>query len=186
MPELATVLIITGLPGTGKTTLGEQLAQDLEWPFINKDGIKERLFDTLGWSDREWSKKLGIASVDLLYLFAERQLAVGQSFVMESNFHPEFANGEFQALAQKYPFKAVQVECFAEGEILFERFKARALRPDRHPGHVEETQFDQFRAALSKSHAGLLDLEGPTFELDTTDFEKVNYETLLAAIKDVI
>ena len=55
----ALLVIISGPPGAGKMVLGRRLAQALGFPFINKDDIKEILFDTLGWHDREWSKKLG-------------------------------------------------------------------------------------------------------------------------------
>jgi 2-phosphoglycerate kinase len=50
------LVIITGPPAAGKTTLGRQLAGALSLPFIHKDGIKEILFDVLGWRDRAWSR----------------------------------------------------------------------------------------------------------------------------------
>lgn len=43
-------------------------------PFISKDEIKEFMFDGLGWNDREWSKKIGLASYDSLYCFFEALL----------------------------------------------------------------------------------------------------------------
>ena len=61
--------IVTGPPGAGKSTLAEYLARELCLPLISKDGIKEILFDTLGWHDREWSKKLGHASFELSSTF---------------------------------------------------------------------------------------------------------------------
>ena len=45
------LIIINGAPCTGKTTLGRKLAKQLRLPFLSKDGIKEVLFDTLGWED---------------------------------------------------------------------------------------------------------------------------------------
>jgi predicted kinase len=53
------LIVITGLPGTGKTTLGRKLAEELALPFISKDDIKELLFDGLGWEDRAKLKKWG-------------------------------------------------------------------------------------------------------------------------------
>jgi shikimate kinase len=49
----SSLIIISGLPCTGKTTLGRKLAQDLSLPLICRDSIKESLFDSLGYSDRE-------------------------------------------------------------------------------------------------------------------------------------
>ena len=47
------VIIVSRPPCTGKTTLGQRIARELEFPFVNKDNIKELLFDRLGWKDDE-------------------------------------------------------------------------------------------------------------------------------------
>lgn len=39
------IILITGLPCTGKTTLGYKLAKRYSLPFVHKDGIKELLFE---------------------------------------------------------------------------------------------------------------------------------------------
>jgi predicted kinase len=78
-------LIITGAPASGQTTVGRQLARALGNPYLSKDLLKETLFDTLGWSDRDWSRRLGGASIALLLRSAEALLEVGQSIALESN-----------------------------------------------------------------------------------------------------
>jgi len=96
------LVIITGLPATGKTTLGRRIAAELKLPFVYKDGIKELLFDTLGWSDIEWSQRLGRASTELLYYFAEAEVKSGNSCVLESNFDAALATPRFLALKEMY------------------------------------------------------------------------------------
>src|ERR671929_100801 len=86
------LLIVSGPPAAGKTTLGRRIARDLQLPFIAKDDIKETLFERLGWGDLALSRQFGRASYDLLYLFAEAQLMAGRSLALESNFSPEHAN----------------------------------------------------------------------------------------------
>ena len=142
------VIIITGLPASGKTTIGKELAGRMNIPFISKDDIKESLFDGLGWKDREWSKKVGLISYDLLYYFVEALLKASASFVLESNFKPEFDNLKVAALKEKYGFEVVQILCKADGEVLFERFKNRSASGSRHPGHDDITNDDEFKSAL--------------------------------------
>ncbi|EKD33327.1 MAG: hypothetical protein ACD_76C00045G0013 [uncultured bacterium] len=182
MPKI-TLIIITGLPGTGKTTLGKKLAQDLNLPFINKDGIKEILFDNFGWKDRKWSVKIGGTSYDVLYYIVESMLKAGKSLVIESNFEPKFANRKLLDLKKKYNFTTFQIRCITDGKILFNRFKKRAKSKDRHPGHVDSKRFDEYKHVLSKGQIKPLKVGGKMIDLNTSDFSKVDYKKLLRTVK---
>lgn len=176
-------LIVTGPPSTGKTTLGLRIADEIRLPFIHKDGIKELLFDTLGWSDRAWSKRLGAATYAILFHIVETELRAGTSFVVESNFHPAYHNEKFAALQKTYGFAAFQVRCVADGGVLFARFKARAESGERHPGHVDHLNYDEFEELLRRGRDDALDIEGETYELDMTDLDAVDFDSLMAAIR---
>lgn len=177
------LIIISGPPGTGKTTLGKRLAKDLNLPFVHKDGIKELLFDKLGWSDRAWSRRLGIASYALLYYFLEAQLSAGCSCVVESNFHAEFDTERFLTLKAKYDFEPLQIRCVVDGEVLFQRFKDRAATSERHPGHVETLNLEEFKQGLLRGRDEVMDIGGTVFEIDTTDFARVDYEGLVERVR---
>jgi predicted kinase len=178
------LLIITGHPGSGKTTLAHRLAADFKLPLIYKDGIKERLFDDMGWSDREWSRKLGRATYTLLYYFVEVQFAAGVSCIVESNFWPEFANAEFGAMQQKYGFRPFQIQCFADGETLLRRFKERAESDQRHPGHVEPDNYAEYEQHLLQGIIAPVEIGGVIYPLDTTDFSAIDYKKLYEAIQE--
>ena len=176
------VLIVTGPPSSGKTTLGRRIADDIRLPFLNKDGIKELLFDTLGWSDRAWSKRLGAATYEILFHIVEAQLHAGASLVVESNFHPTYHNETFISLQKVYRFAAFQIRCVADGDVLFARFKARAESGERHPGHVEALNYGEFEELLRRGRDDTLDIEGEIYELDMTDFDAIDYDGLMTAI----
>lgn len=179
------LVIITGLPGTGKSTLGRFLSHELSLPYISKDGIKEVLFDTLGYSDRPWSRQLGLASYELLYYFVEQELAAGRSFIVESNFHAEVAGPRFSSLQSTYGFRTIQIFCETEPSVLLERFVRRAASTERHPGHVEQQNIDEFRADLSASKCEPIPIAGDLIRLDTTDFSVVDYTDVLQQIKEM-
>ena len=176
------VILITGISASGKTTLGRELAKRLNIPFISRDDIKETLFDSLGWEDREWSKKLGRGAFDLLFYFIELLLKANVSFMVESNFRPE-STPTFLALKEKYHFDIVQILCKADGNVLFERFKKRAESGERHPGHVDTVNIESFKESLLSGHWEPLKIEGKIIEVDTTDFEKVDVEGIANELK---
>jgi 2-phosphoglycerate kinase len=47
------LILVSGAPATGKTTIAKSLSTQLRIPVIGKDAIKESLFETIGHSDRE-------------------------------------------------------------------------------------------------------------------------------------
>ncbi|MEW5869448.1 MAG: AAA family ATPase [Chloroflexota bacterium] len=180
------VVIVNGLPCTGKTTLGRWIAQQFHLPFVYKDGIKELLFNTLGWHDRQWSKRLGPACYELLYYFLAAQLAAGKPCVLEGNFYPEGAAPHFLALKQTYRFEPVQILCVADGAVLVERFKRRSESGERHPGHVDHLNYAELSQTLLKGRLEPLPIGGQLVEVDTTDFEKIDYEALSHTIVAVL
>jgi predicted kinase len=176
------LIIITGAPGTGKTSLGRHLAAAFGMPFIHKDGIKETLFDSLGWKDRAWSTTLGAAAMDLLFYFVEVQLAAGRSFIVEGNFYPEFDTPRFAALQRRHSFVPFQILCRTDARVLAQRYQRRATSGERHPGHVDHVLFEQLDPVEIQHRHGALEIGGRVLPVDTTDFTALDYDGLVQAV----
>ena len=177
------LIIVSGAPSSGKTSAGRQIAHEMGLPFVFKDGIKEMLFDTLGWSDKEWTEQLNLATYAILFHFIEAQLQAGLSFVVESDFKPDEHTSKFKEFKHKYGFKPVQVQCQASDEVLLNRFKERSKSGERHPGHMDQANLEDFKKSLRENTYEPLDLGGETLTVDTSDFDKIDYPALLEAIK---
>ena len=70
-PAKRQLVLVTGPPGAGKTTLAQALAAELGFALFAKDRIKEMLHDTLGEeADLAWSRRLGAAAMEMLWALA--------------------------------------------------------------------------------------------------------------------
>jgi predicted kinase len=179
------VVIVTGPPCTGKTSLARRLAADLGLPLMCKDTIKETLFEVLGVTDRAGSKRLGGASMEVLYTFIEAQLAAGQSCVAEGNFDVGYSTPVLRRLAREYPHTSIQVNCCADPAVLRERFRRRSLSGERHPGHQDHLPRDPSLDAPIPGRTPPLEIRGHVIELDTSDFSALDYPALLAHIRSI-
>jgi predicted kinase len=180
------LIILSGPPCSGKTTLGRWLSQQLRLPFFHRDGFKELLFDQLGWSDLEWSQRLGGVSYTLLYHTATVLLEAGRSLIVESNFDPQFDTQRLRALMLSHAFQPLQIRCMADGVILFERFKQRVAGGQRHPGHLDELNIAVYEP-IAREGAGprndFLDIGGERIDVETSDFANLDYGQVLVAVR---
>jgi predicted kinase len=178
------LIIVTGLPATGKTTLSRTLAKELNLPLLAKDDLKSIMFDGLGWSDLDWSVKVGVTAFRLMDYVIEEQLRHGNSLILECPFDPKWDNERFQRWQKAYGFTCVQVVCTAEREVIKQRFSERA--PSRHPGRTEAANLEEFMRELTTRTLEPLDLDGPVITLDATDFSTVDEAALVRQIQATI
>ena len=173
------MIIVTGTSATGKTILSNKLASRFNLPLINKDEIKELLFDCLGIKDEEWSVQLGVASFELSYLFVEKLCQTGKSFIVEGNFEDKFATKIFSDLKAKYNYKILQLYCHASEGILYKRYIERDNSGKRHPGHIIKIGgFDEFKKRVTNKNFKLKIDECMNMDVDTTKFEDIKLQKI--------
>jgi len=180
------LIVISGPSCSGKSTLAKEISAKFNLPLVTKDGIKETIFDNLGWSDREWSRKVGGTSSKLINYFLGSIMVSQQPLIIESNFKPELDSTPIKDKVTKHSYNTLQIMCQCDGQILFERFKKRSESGERHPGHNDSKNYDEFKEMLLKGKLEPLDIGGETIIFDTTDFDKVSYDPIFQKIEQFL
>jgi predicted kinase len=152
------LVIVSGPPAAGKTTIAVPLARRLGLPLLAKDTLKETLHDVLGGEGRAWSQRLGIATFELMFRVLDELIANGCSVVAEGNFSRREA---FLALP---PARLVEVHVTAPPEVLRERY---ASRPPRHAVHYDREVVDEVPERAAAGEWDPLGI-GETLLVDTT------------------
>jgi chloramphenicol 3-O-phosphotransferase len=136
-------VVVSGLPGSGKTTLARQLAPVLGLPVIDKDSILEGLFDSKGSGHAAWRRVLSRESDMILRTQAtESEGAILVSFWHQVGMAPD--SGTPTTWLFDLSDRIVNVHCVCPLEIAAERF----LQRKRHPGHldIERSREDALRS----------------------------------------
>ena len=173
-------LIVTGPPAAGKTTLARRIAHDLEMPLFEKDVFKDILYHDLEFGDKDWSQRIGISAINLLFLTAEQMLRSGASLITECNFYRHLSSERAGEIAKNAKARVVQVHCSAPAELLLSRNVARLVPPNLRPGH-HVMPSEELLEGVREGTWEPLDIPSQIIRVDT--FETFDYPTVLRDIR---
>lgn len=152
------LVLVNGLPGSGKTTLAHQLGRALDAPMISKDAIKEALAQAV--TPPLPSGALGAAAMEAAWVLAA---SVPGTVVVESWW---FASRDLRfveaGIATAAPARVVEIWCDPGVDVARERYARR----DRDALHedVGRLERDWERWAAEGRPLGV----GPVVSVDTS------------------
>lgn len=128
------VVMVNGVPASGKSTITRTIADKMGWPCLTLDTIKAPFLAALPPGDRLFNRTLGRASYDAIFdLIADAP--DGSSFVVDAWFGFQPIEVLQAGLSRAGVTDLAEVWCHAPPEVIGARYGARLTqRAAGHPG----------------------------------------------------
>lgn len=173
-------IVMTGLPASGKSSLGRSLALQLGWACLDKDDFLEQLYEQYGTADMFARRSLS-RQADQAFQSAACAL---DTAILVSHWAPSAAalgvadTGTPTDWLAEHFGHIIEIYCRCPADVATERFFSRT----RHPGHLDgqrsRAQFAQKMRMMAPGYPLHL---GALIEADTTAHRDT--DTLLRQLK---
>lgn len=177
------LLVVTGRPGSGKTTFSRELGKQLFLPVISRDAIKEGYVHTFGKRHSELPEDTNKIVTELFFETITQLLSANVSLICEAAFQHKLWESQLNLLKEK--IRMFILICKVEDDkIALERFVNRGLdNPMREYFHGDKgVDLARKGVKLEVSPYDEPHLDIPTIHIDTTGEYNPSIDELKAKI----
>ncbi len=133
-------IVIAGMPASGKTTFAKKAAERFGFPMLEKDELKEVLFDTVGFSCYAQKRQLDHAANAVLFQVMGKMMETGKPFIVVNNFSENGAE-ILEGLLADHGYEPLTVFFGGDADVFYERYIRRDNNHERHPGHIVQEHY---------------------------------------------
>ena len=135
------LIVFSGLPGTGKSTLAEELGRRLGIPVFAKDWLEATLVRSEIVPSNP-NQPLGLAGYQLLTTLAQRQLMLNQCVILDRVASTETIRNSWRRLSEQYHAQWHVIECIcSDGSLHRSRLTLRQRNiPGWHELHWSDVE----------------------------------------------
>ena len=179
MPYL---LVVTGRPGSGKTTFSRELSRQLYMPVISRDALKEGYVHTFQKKHSELPPEANKIVTEIFFDTVRNLISSNVSIIAEAAFQHKLWAPQLEKLMEKA--RIFLLICKVEDEIALKRFVDRGLSDPMREYFHHDKGVDLARKGIGLSITPYEEphLNVPTFHIDTTDDYIPSIDELRATI----
>ena len=177
-----TMILVSGMPATGKTTFAKWLASEICAPLVSRGRVIEMYLEVSGanFEDEEQRRALGHIPSGLFWLFCEEIMKSSSPLIMEYIFNNQMKE-EINRLTEKYKYQTINVHFDTSIEVAHRRFHERSeSNPGVKGARPKEIPFENFEKG-TKEIKNFRYGERIIY-VDTTDFSTVSYKDIVEQI----
>ena len=131
-------IVVSGLPGTGKSHFSGMLAERLPFLILESDALRKSLFPSPTYSRPESSRLF-----QACHLLIERLLKRGIPIILDATNLSERHRERLYSIADRLGSKLILVRVEAPPEVVYERLKTR--REGANPGNKSDADWSVYQ-----------------------------------------
>lgn len=142
------VILVNGIPASGKSRLAVELSTRTGWLQLSLDGIKNPFLQRLEGVDRAFNRMLGQASYQVIWSIVA-DAPQGSTFIVDAwfGFQPKEVLRDY--LTQAGVTQVVEIWCQISAELAATRYAARL--DQRLPGHLGAEYIPELKILAEKA-----------------------------------
>jgi predicted kinase len=165
-------IVVSGLPGTGKSHFCSQLAQRLPLVILESDALRKALFPSPTYSPPESSHLF-----QTIHLLVERLLKRGVPLILDATNLAERERERLYSIADHLDARLILVRVEAPPEVVRERLKAR------RDGANPEDKSDADWAVYQKMKTSVQKIQRKHYAVDTSQDIKPVLDKIVREVK---
>ncbi len=156
------VILLAGLPGTGKSTLARRLARRYKLEHISTDSVRKRIFRDVRrdhFGRGSYSNRQRQVVYDTIYYVLYTLLKHGVGCVLDGTFYQDRMRAKVSRICARFDAKFLLVLVTCSEEVIEKRFEEREKRERRTLSDADSKIYNRYKQLFEPTKLHHIDVD---------------------------